>query len=54
MVGGPAGTKRKRKVGAKLKKKLTKAELAAADKLAFCEAVCFDSPALAAVKRMFN
>lgn len=54
-TGVTAPKKRERKVKEKASaKKKTKAELAAADKLAFSEAVVFDSPALAAVKRMFN
>ena len=47
-------TKRQKKIKAKANRKVTKAEKKAADKLACCEAVIFDSPALAAVKRLFS
>ena len=51
----PAMKKRERKIKVKkMTKKATKLEKAAADKLACMEAIAFDSPALAAVKRMFN
>ena len=46
--------KRNKKLLDKLEKGSTKQELAAAEKLAFTEAVVFDSPALAAVKKMFD
>ena len=50
----PATKKRERKIQAKARKTKTKAETAASEKAAFTEAVVFDSPALKAVKRMFN
>ena len=49
-----AERRRIKKLKEKLEKGSTKADIIAADRNAFTEAVVFDSPALCAVKRMFD